>query len=127
MAKSTRRKRRTSHHRAAQRHTKAAAVALLDAKLGTALAHGAKALHHATRRRNPPLPVRQFGTRRGHLVSRQVLALDYYNVGSAQRAPYRHEFDTRGVEMWALADGSLLIRGAGGRRLWDDFYVRDRE
>lgn len=99
---------------------------MLDGRLGTALVHGASAVKHATRRQNPPLPVRSFTNARGHLVSRRVLALDYHNAGSAQGRPYRHEFDSP-VELWALRDGSLLLRGAGGRRLWDDFFVRDSE
>lgn len=119
-------KRARSSTRAARRHTKAAGVALLDGRLGTAIAHGAKAIDHATRRRNPPLPAREFGRQRGHLVSTHVLSVDYHNAGSAQRSAYTHEFRPT-VEMWALADGSLLLRGPGGRRVWDDFYVRDAE
>ena len=112
--------------RVVKRELTEAGVKLLDRQLGTALVHGARAVKGATRRRNPPLPVRTFGSRRGHLVSRNVLFLDYYNVGSAQRSPYRHEFQP-GVELWALADGSLLLRGAHGQRIWEDFYVRDSE
>lgn len=112
--------------RKVRHHVKRLGVALLDGSLGTALVHAHSALKHASKRKNPPLPVRQFGSARGHLVSRQVLAVRYRNVGSVQRTPYEHRFDSA-AEMWALADGSLLIRGARGQRLWDDFFVRDGE
>lgn len=112
--------------RKVRHHVKRLGVALLDRSLGTALVHAHAALKHATKRRNPPLPVRQFTSTRGHLVSRHVVAVQYHNVGSAQRTPYEHPFDSA-AEMWALADGSLLIRGARGQRLWDDFFVSDGE
>lgn len=77
-------------------------------------------------RRNPPRRVEQFDEGRGLLVSRRVIAVDYYNVGSARRIPYRHEFESTGVEMWALDNGALLIRHPRAR-LHDDFLVRDSE
>jgi hypothetical protein len=116
----------TRRRKVVNRELKEAGVKLLDRQLGTALVHGVRAVKGATRRTNPPLPVRTFGSRKGHLVSRTVLFLDYYNVGSAQRSPYRHEFQP-GVEMWAMADGTLMLRGAHGQRLWEDFFVRDGE
>ena len=88
-----------------------------------------KARKHA-RRRNPPnpraVPVKSFGGTNGHLVSREVQAVEYLNVGSAQAKPYRHDFDSDGVEMWALKDGSILLRHPR-HRLWGDFIVGDSE
>ena len=84
------------------------------------------AVPHAHRKRNPPLPVRTFTGKSGHLVSEHVLALEYKHAASVQRTPYRHDFGGE-VELWALRDGSLLLRGGHGQRLWEDFYVRDGE
>lgn len=80
------------------------------------------------RRRNPPrgVPVRQFSGRQGHLVGSSVLAIEYEHAQSHQDAPYRHDFDSEGVEMWALADGSILLRHPR-HRLWDDYVVSDSE
>lgn len=80
------------------------------------------------RKRNPPaaVQVHQFGGKRGHLVGVDVFAIEYKNTGSAQRSAYRHDFDSRGIELWALVDGSLLIRHKS-HRLWDDFTVSDSE
>jgi hypothetical protein len=79
---------------------------------------------------NPPASVavttRAFGSRRGHLVGRDVLAVEYKHAQSARGTPYRHDFESAGVELWALADGSLLIRHPK-HRLWDDFTVEDGE
>ena len=77
-------------------------------------------------RRNAPatVQVKQFGSKRGHLVGRSVLAIEYRHDASSSRKPYRHDFQESGVEMWALADGSLLIRHPRFR-LWDDFTVGD--
>lgn len=73
-------------------------------------------------RKNPPIVVRDFGSSRGHRMSRNVLAVEYRHEHSAQRTPFRHDFDMDGIEMYALADGSILIRHPS-RRLWDDFVV----
>lgn len=117
---------RANHPRKVKRELRSSAVALLDRRLGTAIMHAGRAVHHATKRRNPPLPVRTFTGKSGHLVSEHVLAIDYQHAASAQRKPYRHDFGG-GVELWALRDGSLLLRGGHGQRLWEDFYVRDGE
>lgn len=93
---------------------------------------GARKLHTPIqaprRRRNSPrgVPVKAFDRRSGHLVSRRVLELAYYNVGSAGRDPYVHEFESDGVELWALVDGSILLRHLK-HRLWEDFVVSDGE
>lgn len=75
---------------------------------------------------NPPLPVKRVRAQAGHLVSTHVRELVYQNVGSVQRTPYTHRF-RQGVDLYALKDGSLLICGALGQRLWDKFIVRDSE
>lgn len=118
--------RRSSRPRRVKRELRDAGVALLDHRLGTAILTAGRAVKHATKRRNPPLPVRTFTGKSGHLVSEHVLAIDYRHAASAQATPYRHEFGG-GVELWALRDGSLLLRGGDGQRLWEDFYVRDSE
>lgn len=69
--------------------------------------------------------MRQFGSARGHLVSRCVLSIAYRHAESSGRTPYRHDFDSDDVQMWALADGSVLLRGGHGQRLWDDYRVGD--
>lgn len=125
MAKRRPGKRRRSSS-SAHYHTKRAAVSLLDARLGTAIVHAHKAVKHALKRRNPPLPVRTFTGKSGHLVSEHVLALEYKHAASAQRTPYRHDFGGN-VELWALRDGSLLLRGGHGQRLWEDFFVSEEE
>lgn len=77
-------------------------------------------------RKNPPLVVRDFGSAKGHRMSRNVLAVEYRHEQSAKRTPFRHDFEIDGIELWALRDGSLLIRHPS-RRLWDDFTVEDGE
>ena len=125
-ARARKRRRSSSRHAAVKRQLTHAGAALLDARLGTAILHAGRAVHHATKRRNPPLPVRTFTGKSGHLVSEHVLALEYRHASSAQRTPYRHDFGGN-VELWALRDGSLLLRGGHGQRLWEDFYVSDDE
>jgi len=86
------------------------------------------------RRRNPVIDIHdrpdvrrvKFPALVGHMVSRQVLELAYFNIGSVGRTPYVHEFESKGVELWALADGSLLLRHPQ-HRLWEDFVVPDGE
>ena len=72
----------------------------------------------AKRRRNPPASA--------ELMSSRVLALEYRHVGSAQRRPYRHAFRPD-VALYALPDGSLLLRGARGQKLSGSFLVADGE
>lgn len=82
----------------------------------------------SARKNNPPrtVEVRQFGGKKGHLVGCDVFALEYANAGSRSHAAYRHDFDSKGIELWALADGSLMMRHPD-YRLWDDFNVSDTE
>lgn len=82
------------------------------------LARGAK--------RNPPMVVRAFGSTEGHRMSRRVLSIEYVHEHSAQRTPFRHDFDSEGVELWANKDGSITIRHPK-LRLWDDYIVEDGE
>lgn len=119
-------RRRARTPRKVKRELTGAGVALLDHRLGTAILHAGRAVSNATKRRNPPLPVRTFTGKSGHLVSEHVLAIDYRHAASVQRTPYRHDFGGN-VELWALRDGSLLLRGGHGQRLWEDFFVRDSE
>lgn len=67
----------------------------------------------------PPVP----GARR---TSTRVLALIYKHEASAQRKPYKHDFGA-GVEMWALPNGDVLLRGARGQPLHGDFIVPESE
>ncbi len=67
-------------------------------------------------RSNPP----------GVLVSREVLGLKYKHAQSATRAAYEHPFG-KGVEMWALRDGTVLLKSAYGFPLHGEFTVRDSE
>lgn len=83
-------------------------------------------------RKNPARPLlmhpAQMGNPKvGHLQSRTVLAIEYQHVASAQRKPYRHDFDSRDVCMYLMPDGSISIRHAKGKRLWDDYVVHDSE
>lgn len=64
-------------------------------------------------------------TRGGVLMSRNVLELAYYHALSKQRAPYKHDFGS-GVHMWALPDGTILLKHPS-RRLWEDRVVSDQE
>jgi hypothetical protein len=84
-------------------------------------------------RKNPALGaaprqimVRTFRSARGHLVSGDVDAVSYVHIGSRSLKPYRHIFRNTDTELWALADGSLLIRNPSSR-LWEDFTVEDAE
>lgn len=45
----------------------------------------------------------------GERMSRNVLAIEYRHEKSRGRTPYRHDFKERGVEMYALANGDILI------------------
>lgn len=87
-----------------------------------------KAARRRAPRANPPrgVPVREFTNTRGHLVSRRVRQVAYDHAQSATAASYRHDFESDGVELWALRDGSLLIRHPK-HRLWADFIVGDDE
>lgn len=81
------------------------------------------------RRRNPALPLDlPIGdTSVGAvLMSRRVLAVAYEHVQSTTHAAYNHDFARNGVELYALEDGSLLIRHPR-LRLWADFTVKDSE
>ncbi len=80
-------------------------------------------------RRNPPVSVREVSAKRktfdgqlGHRISQNVLAVEYAHEHSARRTPFRHDFEIDGIELWVLADGSILIRHPSVR-LWDDFIV----
>lgn len=59
-------------------------------------------------------------------MSGHVLALEYFHAQSAQGRPYRHDFESDGVELWALPDGALFIRSRR-LRLWADFDVSGGE
>lgn len=80
-------------------------------------------------RRNPAGGVElRIGSGRvvGQLMSRRVLAIAYEHAQSATHAAYNHDFERNGVELYALADGSLLIRHPR-LKLWGDFTVKDSE
>ena len=49
-------------------------------------------------------------------LSGEVLSLAYVHVDDGKA--YEHDFGP-GVELWALKDGSILLRGRG-KRLWED-------
>lgn len=70
--------------------------------------------------------MRRFGHLTGHQVSAEVLGVQYYNMGSVQGTPYTHEFRRNGVELWALSDGSILLRHPS-ETLWNLYDVRDDE
>lgn len=58
-------------------------------------------------------------------MSKHVISVRYRHAQSQQRVPYEHGFG-RGVQMWALRDGSLLLRSPG-HPLHGQFTVRDSE
>lgn len=79
----------------------------------------------ARTRSNPPQPVsvtRHFARGAGHLVSRDVESIAYQHVEEPGELPRKHDFEHSGVELWALHDGSILIRHPK-YRLWDDYPV----
>lgn len=55
-------------------------------------------------------------------MSRDVQRLEYSHVDEARSITRVHDFG-KGVEMWALEDGAVLLRSSRGRRLWDEFEV----
>lgn len=59
-------------------------------------------------------------------MSDQVLHIEYFNRGRPTARPYRHNFDAPGVEMWGLADGSVLIRHPQFP-VWDLFDLEEGE
>lgn len=59
-------------------------------------------------------------------MSGDVQAIEYKHAQSRTRAAYRHDFNSGGVELWALDNGALLIRKPGVP-LWDTFTVSDKE
>lgn len=93
-----------------------------------AMAAQMRAQHAASSKPNPPAPsMRQamIHGQRATLVAVGVVSISYHHAQSRSHALYTHEFD--GTEqLWAMADGSLVIRHPR-RRLWDDFLVTDGE
>lgn len=74
---------------------------------------------------NPPRTVtvhRHFAAGAGHLVSRDVESIAYQHVEEPGELPRKHDFEQAGVEMWAMNDGSILIRHPK-YRLWDDYPI----
>jgi hypothetical protein len=58
-------------------------------------------------------------------MSNAVKAVVYNNAHSARPSrSYKHDFGA-GVSMYALADGSILLKSS--KRLWDVFTVEDGE
>jgi hypothetical protein len=93
-------------------------------KLMDAIDAGRKRRNVPTRR-NAPLAVDVAQLRKGGaLMSRRVLSVEYFHLESAGRLPYRHDFDHDGVELYALPDGSILLRHPR-LRLWEDRLVGD--
>jgi hypothetical protein len=80
------------------------------------------------RRRNPAAPAlkhAQLHGMRGTLLGIGLEEITYKHAQSVSSAVYTHDFDGD-EQLWAMADGSLVIRHPR-RRLWADFIVRDSE
>lgn len=60
--------------------------------------------------------------RGAELMSTAVEQLSYEHVQEVDVVRV-HKFVSRAVELWALPDGSLLLRHRNGRQLWDEFEV----
>lgn len=64
---------------------------------------------------NPP------ETKGARIVSRRVEEIDYRHVEEEATDVVRFHPFGRGVELWALPSGELLLRHKDGRPLWEDF------
>ena len=73
----------------------------------------------------PTADIRVFGNQHAHLMSHRVLQLEYVNANVPHSPNYRHTFK-RGVQMWGLSDGGLLIRSPG-HRIWNLYDLEDGE
>jgi hypothetical protein len=67
-----------------------------------------------------------FAARVGVKVGKPVFAVEYQHIAT-KPATWRHDFESKDTELWFLDDGSILIRSASGRSLWDTFTVDDDE
>jgi hypothetical protein len=67
-----------------------------------------------------------FAARVGVKIGKPVFAVEYEHLGT-KPATWRHDFESKDTELWFLDDGSILIRSASGRSLWDTFTVNDDE
>lgn len=56
-----------------------------------------------------------------------MLRLEYVHVDDPEGFSRVHEFESDDVELWALPDGSVLLKSADGAPLWDDFPDVDAE
>lgn len=70
------------------------------------------------------LTVRHWTGTRGHLMSVDVASLAYVNMHTKYQGLYVHDFESTGVELWALSNGGLLIRHPK-YRLWNDYVVSE--
>lgn len=61
---------------------------------------------------------------KGHLMSRDVMALAYVNLFTKYQGPYEHDFAHTGVELWAMSDGGLYLHHPRVR-LWSDYIVNE--
>jgi hypothetical protein len=60
------------------------------------------------------------------LIGKQVVAVEYYDPEKAIREGlkephriWRHDFKTKDAMIFGLPDGSVLIKSASGKRLWE--------
>jgi hypothetical protein len=82
---------------------------------------GRRAARGKTRKRNAQIGVAEERPGRGRkLMSRRVLEVEYEHIEDADGVVRFHPFKT-GVEMYALPDGSVLLKHRDGRPLWEDF------
>jgi hypothetical protein len=68
--------------------------------------------------------VRKWFGMRGHLISEDVAYLAYVHLHTRYQGLYVHDFESTGVELWALSNGGLLIRHPR-YRLWNDYVVSE--
>lgn len=71
-----------------------------------------------TFRRNPDLVIFE-GNPPGALIGEHVYSVSYRHAQNS--APHFHDFETPGVEMWGMDDGTVVLRHPDGRPLWHDF------
>jgi hypothetical protein len=65
-------------------------------------------------------PIAVYNPPPGRLIYGQVLAVEARKTNGVHRGKnFRHKFDSR-VAMYALPDGSVLLKSGEGKRLWQD-------
>jgi hypothetical protein len=70
-------------------------------------------------RKNPSLVVFGANPRGARVFGTSVEAIYYRHAEDGQR--YVHDFERKDIRMYGLNDGSVLIKGPRGVRIWEHF------